>query len=93
MKKNETAMHHHNESSMMDIMHRMNKKMESMNMKGNVDHDFADMMIVHHQAAIDMATQEIDSGQDPALKDFAKKIIEDQSREINELKQWLSDRH
>jgi uncharacterized protein (DUF305 family) len=89
MKKHETATQHHGESSMMDIMHQMSSKMGSMQMKGNVDHDFADMMIVHHQAAIDMAQQQIDSGHDITLKKFAKKIIEDQAREIRELEQWL----
>ena len=91
MKKHETAMHHHGESTMMNIMHEMTSKMESINMKGNVDHDFAEMMIVHHQAAIDMAQQEIDAGNDNTLKKFAKKIIEDQSREIKELQQWLQE--
>ncbi|HEX6430751.1 MAG TPA: DUF305 domain-containing protein [Niastella sp.] len=89
MKKHETAMPHHGENTMMDIMHTMSSKMESMNMTGNGDHDFAEMMIVHHQAAIDMAQQEIDSGHDATLKKFAKKVIEDQSREIKELQQWL----
>jgi uncharacterized protein (DUF305 family) len=93
MKKHETAMQHHSESSMMDIMHQMTSKMESMNMNGNVDHDFAEMMIVHHQAAIDMAQQEMDSGNNATLKKFAKKIIEDQTREIKELQEWLSAQH
>jgi uncharacterized protein (DUF305 family) len=93
MKKHDTAMQHHGESSMMDVMLQMNSKMESMNMRGDVDHDFAEMMIVHHQAAIDMAQQEIDSGNNATLKKFAKKIIEDQTREIKELKQWLNEQH
>jgi len=88
MKKHET-MQHHGESNVMTIMHQMTSKMESMNMKGNVDHDFAEMMIVHHQAAIDMAQQEIDSGNDATLKMFAQKVIEVQGREIKELQQWL----
>jgi uncharacterized protein (DUF305 family) len=93
MKKQDTAMQHHGESSMMSIMHQMNSKMEAMNMQGHVDHDFAEMMIVHHQAAIDMAQQEINSGNDATLKKFAKKIMEDQTREIKELQQWLSEQH
>jgi len=91
MKKHETAMQHPGESSMMNIMHQMSSRMESMNMKGDMDHDFAEMMIVHHQAAIDMAQQQVDSGQDITLKSFAKKIIEDQSGEIKELQQWLKE--
>ncbi|MDF2188658.1 DUF305 domain-containing protein [Paraflavitalea sp. CAU 1676] len=93
MKKHETATHHHGENSMMGIMQDMSNKMGSMQMKGDVDHDFADMMIVHHQAAIDMAQQQINSGHNDTLKKFARKIIEDQSREIRELEQWLKQSH
>jgi uncharacterized protein (DUF305 family) len=93
MKKHEMATQHHGESNMMNIMHQMNSKMESMSTKGNVDHDFAEMMIVHHQAAIEMAQQEINSGHDTTLKKFASKIIDDQSREIKELQQWLQEAH
>lgn len=40
-----------------------------------------------------MAQQELDSGQDIILKKFAKKIIEDQSREIKELQRWMKEAH
>ena len=94
MKKSEQmATHHHEKNSMMDIMRQMNLTMDSMKMTGDTDHDFAAMMIVHHRAAIEMAQQQIDSGLDITLKKFAKKIIEDQTREIRELEQWLKQQH
>lgn len=77
------------ENKMMDLMHQMNKKMETMHMTNNLDHDFAEMMIVHHQAAIDMAQIEIDSGKDTGLKNIAKRVIDDQTKEIDELQQCL----
>jgi uncharacterized protein (DUF305 family) len=90
MKNKETmSTHHHEKSSMMDIMQQMNRKMGSMEMKGDADHDFAEMMIVHHQAAIEMAQAVIDSGNDAAIKDLAKRIIKDQTKEIEEMQQWL----
>jgi uncharacterized protein (DUF305 family) len=63
------------------------KKMDSMHMTGNPDHDFAEMMIVHHLAAIEMAQTEIDSGKDTSIKKLAKRIIEDQTKEIEEMQQ------
>jgi uncharacterized protein (DUF305 family) len=93
MKQQEAHMHHHGKSSMMDLMQQMNSKMESTQMTGDADHDFAQMMIIHHQAAIDMARMEMDAGQDTGLKTLAKKIIDDQTKEINELQQWLQQHH
>jgi uncharacterized protein (DUF305 family) len=94
MKKEEvTGMQHHGKSDMMDIMHQMSRKMGSAKMKGDMDHDFAEMMIIHHQAAIEMAQQEVDSGHDATLQNLAKKMIEDQTREIKEMQQWLQKSH
>jgi uncharacterized protein (DUF305 family) len=62
----------------------------SMKMTGNADRDFAMMMIPHHQGAIDMAKAELQHGDDPELKKMAQKIIDDQQKEIAELKAWLA---
>ncbi|MCA0398850.1 MAG: DUF305 domain-containing protein [Bacteroidetes bacterium] len=80
-------------NEMMTPMQNMSKKMDSMHMTGNPDHDFAEMMIVHHQAAIEMAQTEIDSGKDTTIKKLAKRIIEDQTKEIEEMQQWLKNQH
>ena len=47
-------------------------KMTSMPMSGDPDVDFAMMMRIHHQGAIDMANAELSNGKDPQLKKMAK---------------------
>lgn len=49
---------------------------------GNVDHDFVQMMVPHHQGAIDMAVAELRYGRDEHLKRIAQEIIVDQQQEI-----------
>lgn len=73
-------------SSMMGTM----KGMDSMKMSGDTDRDFAMMMKMHHQGAIDMAQMELKSGKDPKMKEMAKRIIEAQNKEIKEFDQWLA---
>lgn len=77
-------------SGMSMVMDKMMNDMHQMEMSGNVDVDYATMMIGHHQAAVDMAQVQIDSGTDDKLKSMAKKIIEEQKAEISELQNFLS---
>lgn len=49
---------------------------------GNVDTDFAAMMIAHHQGAIDMAVLELRYGHNEQLRRIAQEIIIDQQQEI-----------
>jgi uncharacterized protein (DUF305 family) len=79
------------QSSIMNSMHDMTNQMHSMETTGNVDEDFAMMMKIHHQGAIDMAKAELESGSDEELKKMAQKIITDQTREIEELQSWISE--
>ncbi len=71
--------------SMMGMM----KSMDAMKPTGNMDRDFAAMMKVHHEGAIDMSQMELQSGKDPKMRAIAKRIIEAQKREIKEFEQWL----
>jgi uncharacterized protein (DUF305 family) len=50
---------------------------------GNVDRDFAAMMIPHHQGAIDMARAELRYGQNELLRRIAQEIIVDQQQEMS----------
>lgn len=56
---------------------------------GNQDRDFARMMIVHHQGAIDMSRQQLARGQSPELRKLAGEIIAAQQREIAVLNAYL----
>lgn len=70
------------ESLMDQAMDIMNKGMANAPMSGDADHDFAAMMIPHHQGAVDMAKVELLCGKNPALKRLAQEIIVTQSSEI-----------
>ena len=72
-------------SSMMKGM----KEMDSMSMMGDVDRDFAMMMKMHHEQALDMAKIEIDHGKSAEMKAMAKKIMEAQKKEIAQFDKWL----
>jgi YVTN family beta-propeller protein len=67
---------------MMDAMAKMDREMSAAPMTGVTDHDFAAMMIPHHQGAIDMATVYLASAKDPALRRLAQEIIVTQQQEI-----------
>ncbi len=71
-------------------MEEMKTKIGAMQMTGNTDKDFAVMMIPHHESAVRMAKNELSYGMKTGLKQMAKKMITDQTKEINEFKKWLS---
>lgn len=52
------------------------------------DLQFIDTMTHHHQGAIDMAKMALQKTQNEELKKFAQKIIDDQNKEIAEMKNW-----
>jgi uncharacterized protein (DUF305 family) len=52
------------------------------------DLQFIDTMSVHHQSAVDMAKTAELKTQNAELKAFARKIVEDQEREIAQMKKW-----
>ena len=66
------------------------ENMQKMSMSGNVDKDFAMMMKIHHQGALDMAQMELAQGKSPEMKAMAKKIIASQKKEIAQFDQWLA---
>jgi uncharacterized protein (DUF305 family) len=68
-------------SEMMKVNERMHAGME-VAPSGNVDRDFARMMIPHHQGAIEMGRVYLKYGQDERLKRLAQSIIVEQGQEI-----------
>jgi uncharacterized protein (DUF305 family) len=72
----------------MNIMDNMKMDMDH---SGSIDKQFAQMMILHHQSAIDMAKAYIKTGaHEEKLKTMANNIISSQQKEIGELQAWLS---
>ena len=72
--------------SMMAGMDGMNK----MTMSGDIDKDFAAMMKIHHQQAVDMSEMQIAHGKSPEMKAMAKQIISAQKKEIAKFDQFLA---
>ncbi|MFE1597870.1 CopM family metallochaperone [Methylobacterium sp. ID0610] len=56
---------------------------------GNPDIDFRTHMIPHHQGAIDMARVALKHAKDAQTRAMAQKIIDDQEKEIAEMRAWL----
>ncbi|MGI8469962.1 MAG: DUF305 domain-containing protein, partial [Pyrinomonadaceae bacterium] len=52
------------------------------------DLQFVDTMSMHHKSAVDMAKIAVQKASRPELKAFAQKIIDDQTREIAQMKDW-----
>ncbi len=52
------------------------------------DLQFIDTMTHHHQGAIDMAKMALTKSNNGELKKFAQKIIDDQNKEIAQMKDW-----
>jgi hypothetical protein len=66
----------------------MTRMMIGMEIKpsGNVDADFAAMMIPHHQAAMEMAQAELRHGHNEQLRRLAQEIIVTQQQEITAMR-------
>lgn len=71
-------------------MKQMDRAMAAAQMNGNIDHDFATMMMPHHHGAIDMAKAELSYGKDPVMRRLAQEIIVDQQSEIDAMQLWLN---
>lgn len=77
----------------MDVsMVKMDKGMADAPMDGTADHDFATMMLAHHQGAIDMAKAELSYGKDPVMRRLAQEILVDQQSEMDAMNLWLKKR-
>ena len=64
--------------------------MQKMPMSGDTDKDFAMMMKIHHQGALDMAQMELAHGKSSVMKAMAKNIIAAQKKEIAQFDRWLA---
>ena len=77
--------------AMHQSMAEMRRDMAAAPMTGDPDRDFAEMMIPHHQGAVNMARAELMYGNNPVLRRLAQEIIVDQQSEIEVMKLWLKN--
>lgn len=75
-----------------EAMKNMMEKMKAVKLSGNIDYDFALLMIEHHKGTIDLSKTELKEGKDAKIKQMASKIEEDQTKGIKKLNDWL-ERH
>lgn len=71
------------------LMSSMSAMMSSMNdwkSTGNLDRDFIELMIPHHQSAVDMAKAYLPFAKNETIKKMAENIIKAQEEEINWMK-------
>ena len=78
-------------NEMMQSMNGTMGKMNDMKMTGDFDLDFANMMMMHHQAAIDMSEVEVAKGSDAKIKTMAQNIITAQKAEIEQMQQFVKN--
>ncbi len=72
----------------------MNDDRSSQNMMGavqNIDAHFIEQMIPHHEDAITMAQLALEKAKRPEIKQLAQSIIDSQSKEIAQMKDWYQE--
>ncbi|WP_199269730.1 DUF305 domain-containing protein [Mucilaginibacter lacusdianchii] len=89
LKPSTTAIQKMQDDPLMAAMNKMMKEMHAQQMKGNTDLDFAKMLRIHHQGALDMAKVEVEQGKDAVMKNIAQKIIDSQTKEAAQLDQLI----
>jgi uncharacterized protein (DUF305 family) len=72
-----------------ESMEKMMKEMKAMSPSGNADNDFAMMMMIHHQGAVDMSQVELRDGKSSAMQSIARHIDSVSQKEIAELDSFL----
>jgi uncharacterized protein (DUF305 family) len=79
------------ENELMQSMNKTNTAMNNAKMNGDFDYDFANLMIMHHQMAIDMSRVELEKGIDQSIKNMANGIVVAQEIEIREMQQFIKN--
>ncbi len=74
-----------------DAMNKMHESMMSVPVTGDVDEDFINGMIPHHQGAIDMAKVALEKSNDPFVRKLAGDIVEAQEKEIAAMTAWKQE--
>ena len=79
-----------NDKFQMKMDQSMKPMMAPMMPSGNVDTDYAMMMVAHHTSAVQMAEAEVVMGKDAETKKMAQMIVAAQTKEIQQFNDWLA---
>jgi uncharacterized protein (DUF305 family) len=79
------------ENALMNSMETSNSAMLNYKTTGDFDVDFANIMLLHHQMAIDMSKILVKKGKDATIKNIANGIIAVQETEISEMRFFIQN--
>lgn len=77
--------------AVMTVAERMGRDIQGAASKGDMERDLVDVMVFHHQGAIQMAGLYLGFGRDPTLRKLMQQMIVDRQREIAEFQAWLAE--
>src|SRR5829696_8873433 len=66
----------------------MTSRFKDMKLTGDPDRDFAAVLIAHHEDLIFLAKTQLEHGGDRQMRQLAQKILDEQQKQISELKEW-----
>ena len=66
----------------------MNTRFKDMKLTGDPDRDFAAIVVAHHEDLIFLAKTQLEHGGDRQMRQLAQKILNEQQKQIAELKEW-----
>jgi uncharacterized protein (DUF305 family) len=72
-------------------METMHHAMAAVHQSKDTDLNFVNLMLPHHQAAIEMAKAQLRYGADPQMRRLAQEVITDQQSEIELMRLWLKN--
>lgn len=72
------------------IKHHSMMQKDTVKLHGDPDYDFATIMKIHHWHGIAIANEEVKYGADTAMRSLARKIKENQEKELKELEEFLN---
>ena len=77
------------DNELFEDISEMKAAINTMKLSGNIDKDFVNLMIENHESQIKLSKNEFSNGMNNQLKQMSQKLINDQTKEINEFKNWL----
>ncbi len=78
------------DTGMMGPVNTMTEKIKAMHLSGDFDQDFANVMIVNHQGALDVSKMAVPKLVEPEIKAMAQRMVTDHTAEIENLKKFLA---